>query len=142
MLKEILSISGKPGLYKLISQGKSMFIAESLSDEKRIPIYPRDKVVSLGDIAIYTEEDEVPLYTVFNNMKEKEAGKAIDFSPSIQPNELRKYFESILPDFDKERVYPTDIKKIMSWYNLLIEKGYTDFSKKEEEETEEVKKEA
>ncbi len=134
MLKEILSISGKPGLYKLISQGKNMFVAESLTDKKRVPVYPRDKVVSLGDIAIYTEDEEVPLSTVLTNIKIKENGAPIDFSPSIQPTELRAYFEQVLPAFDQERVYPSDIKKVMGWYNLLIKEGVR-FEKEENEES-------
>lgn len=141
MLKEILSISGKPGLFKLITQGKNMFIAESLLDGKRIPVYARDKVVSLSDISIYTLEDEVPLRQVFCHIKKKENGELIPFSPSIKQEELRKYFAEILPEYDKERVYHSDIKKIMSWYNLLIKSGFTDFEateeKKEEDEAEE-----
>jgi hypothetical protein len=132
MLKEILSVSGKPGLFKLISQGKNMFIAESLIDKKRIPVYMRDKVVSLGDVSIYTDDDEVPLSFVLNKIKEKETGHLIEFDKSIKPDELKSYFEEVLPNFDKSRVYPTDIKKIMNWYNLLISKGFVDFEKKEE----------
>jgi hypothetical protein len=131
MLKKILSVSGKPGLYQLISQGKNMFIVESLIDHKRIPVYMRDKAVSLGDIAMYTEDEEVPLREVLKKIKEKEDGKEIVFSPTIQSAELRDYFESVLPNFDKERVYPSDIKKLMSWYNLLIKSGLTDFQEKE-----------
>lgn len=142
MLKEILSVSGKPGLYKLISQGKNMFIAESLIDKKRIPVYARDKVVSLGDIAIYTDEDDIPLIDVFKLIKEKEAGKEIEYSPSIQPAELRTYLESVLPNFDKDRVYPTDIKKLMAWYNLLIKNGIDNFEAPNKEETEEKEIEA
>jgi len=127
MLKEILSISGKPGLYLLISQGKNMYIVESLIDKKRIPVYMRDKVVSLGDIAIYTAEGEVPLGEVLNKVKEKEGGKEVEFSPSIQPTELRTYLESVLPDFDRERVYPSDIKKLLSWYNMLVKSNLTNF---------------
>ena len=132
MLKEILSVSGKPGLYKLISQGKNMFITESLIDHVRIPVYMRDKVVSLGDISIYTEETEVPLAEVLKKIKEKEAGKPIEYASSIQPAELREYLASILPNFDRDRVYPSDIKKIMSWYNLLITKDLADFDAPEE----------
>ena len=135
MLKEILSISGKPGLFKLISQGKNMFLAESLTDKKRIPVYPRDKVVSLGDIAIYTDDEDIPLSVVLTNIKTKESEKQIQFSANIQPSELREYFKTVLPEFDEERVYPSDIKKIMNWYNLLISTGITDFEKKETEET-------
>jgi hypothetical protein len=137
MLKEILSISGRPGLFKLISQGKNMFVAESLIDRKRIPVYSRDKVVSLGDIAIYTDGEEVPLYQAFTSIKQKENGEQIQISPSIKPEELRAYFTEILPDFDKDRVYPSDIKKIMAWYNLLIKNGFTEFTKKEETENKE-----
>ncbi|GHT76385.1 hypothetical protein AGMMS50262_14430 [Bacteroidia bacterium] len=141
MLKEILSVSGKSGLFKLISQGKNMFIVESLLDHKRLPVYMRDKVVSLKDVAIYTDAEEVPLSTVFNNIKEKEQGQAIAFNPSdAQPEELRAYFESVLPNFDKERVYPTDIKKMLNWYNLLVKEGLADFSEKEEENKEEENK--
>ncbi len=135
MLKEILSVSGKPGLFKLVSQGKNMFVAESLIDQKRIPVYARDKVVSLGDIAIYTEDDEVPLYQVLSSIQAKENGAPIVINSSIQPEELKAYFETILPDFDKDRVYPSDIKKIMNWYNLLIKFGFTEFKKKEDDHT-------
>jgi hypothetical protein len=136
MLKEILSISGRPGLFKLITQGKNMFIAESLIDQKRIPVYSRDKVVSLGDIAIYTDSEEVPLAQVLNSIKQRENGEQLVFSLSIKPEELKSFFAEILPNFDKEKVYPSDIKKIMNWYNLLIKSGFTDFSKKEEAENE------
>lgn len=138
MLKTILSVSGKPGLFKLVSQGKNMLIVESLSDKKRVPIYAKDKVISLGDIAIYTEETEVPLYEVLNSVQTKEEGKEISFSPSAaKPEELRSYFAEILPDFDRERVYPSDIKKLLNWYNLLIASDITDFTPKEEEKKEE-----
>lgn len=133
MLKEILSISGKPGLFKLISQGKNMFIAESLLDKKRIPVYLRDKVVSLGDISIYTEDEDVPLATVLESIKNKENGQPVEWDKSIKNEELRAYFETILPDFDKDRVYLSDIKKMINWYNLLIKEGYTDFAKKEDQ---------
>jgi hypothetical protein len=137
MLKKILSISGKSGLYKLISQGKNMFIAESLIDGKRIPVYMRDKVVSLGDISIYTETAEVPLSKVLTKIKEKEEGKEVDYNPAIQPDELRAYFETLLPDFDREKVYPSDIKKILSWYNLLVKRELTDFEQIDDKENSE-----
>ena len=142
MLKEILSVSGKSGLFKLISQGKNMYIVESLIDEKRIPVYTRDKVVSLGDIAVYTETEETPLATVLNNIKIKESGAPIDIKPNIQPSELRAYFELVLPDYDKDKVYLSDMKKIMNWYNILLNARITDFdvSEKEEGKTEEEEK--
>ena len=137
MLKEILSITGKPGLYKLVSQGKNMLIVEGLADGKRIPAYARDKAVSLGDIAIFTETEEMPLGEVLEKVKAKENGAKAAIDPKADNDELRKYMEEILPDYDKERVYPSDIKKLISWYNILIEKNLTDFIEKEEETSEE-----
>jgi len=131
MLKEILSISGKQGLFKLISKGKNIFVAESLIDGKRIPVYSRDKVVSLGDITMYTNDGDAPLSRILQSIKQKENGEAISFSPSITSEELKTYFSEVLPDFDRDRVYPSDIKKLMNWYNLLVKSGLTEF----EEET-------
>jgi hypothetical protein len=127
MLKKILSISGKPGLFKLISQGKNMHVVESLIDAKRIPVYSQDKVISLGDIAIYTSSEEVPLTDILTTIKEKESGQKIDITLFAQPESLKKYFLEILPEFDKDRVYPSDIKKILNWYNTLMDAGITEF---------------
>jgi hypothetical protein len=137
MLKKILSISGKPGLYELISQGKNMLIVESLKEKKRMPAYSHEKVISLADIAIFTDEDEVPLRKVLIAMKEKENGGKASLDLKCDNNKLREYFASVLPNFDRERVYPTDIKKIISWYNLLIETGKDAFEDEVEEEPEE-----
>lgn len=135
MLKKILSVSGKSGLYKMISQGKNMLIVESLIDKKRIPAYAKDKIISLGDIAIYTNEEEVPLYEVLNNIKKKENGKKISLDLSkITPEELRNYLAEVLPDFDRERVYPTDIKRLINWYNILLAAGITDFDPEKEQQ--------
>jgi len=127
MLKDILSVSGKSGLFKLISKGKNMFIVESLSDGTRIPVYSRDKVVSLGDITMFTNDGDARLSQIFLSIKQKENGEPISFSTSISPIELRDYFAQVLPDFDRDKVYPSDIKKVMNWYNLLVKSGYTDF---------------
>ena len=135
MLKTILSVSGKPGLYKLVSNGKNMVIVESLTDKKKMPIHARDKVVSLGDISIYTETDDVPLKNILSSIKEKESGNKASINTSAKPEELKKYFSEILPDFDKDRVYPTDIKKIISWYNILTDAEF-DFEKEENNEEE------
>lgn len=132
MLKEILSISGKPGLFKLVSRGKNMLIVESLVDKKRQPSYAQDKVVSLADVAIYTENGEKPLNEVFLLIKEKENGNKSSCDPKADNNTLRKYFSEILPDYDIDRVYPTDIKKVISWYNLLTNNGMTEFKIEEE----------
>lgn len=131
MLKTILSISGKPGLFKLVSHGKNMLIVESLADNKRVPAYAKDKVISLGDIAIYTDEAEVPLHEVLTSIKNKENGEKASIDSSAKPDELRAYLAEVLPNFDRERVYPSDIKKLISWYNLLIAAGITDFTPEE-----------
>lgn len=131
MLKTILSISGKPGLFKLVSRGKNMLIVESLADKKRVPAYAKDKVISLGDIAIYTDDAEVPLYEVLTSVKNKENGEKASIPTSAKPDELRAYFAEILPNFDRDRVYPSDIKKLISWYNILVGAGITDFTPEE-----------
>ena len=134
MLKEILAVSGKPGLYKLVSKGNNLLIIESLTDKKRIPAYARDKVISLSDVSIYTDEEEVSISKVLTSIKEKEGGKSISIDLSkAQPDDFRAYLAEVLPNFDRERVYPSDIKKLLKWYELLIANGYTDFSVKEEE---------
>ena len=132
MLKTILSISGKPGLFKLISQAKNMLIVESLQTGKRQPACAHEKIISLGDIAIFTDEEDVPLSEVFNAIKEKENGAKVILDIKKADNEtLRAYLAEVLPNFDRERVYPTDIKKLISWYNLLVETGNTDFVEEE-----------
>jgi len=135
MLKTILSISGKPGLYKLISQSKNMIIVESLLDGKRIPSYSHDKVVALSDIAMFTDAGEVPLHDVLEKMRTKENGQIATIDPKETPEKLRTYFGEVLPNFDRDRVYPTDIKKLIVWYNMLTQNGITDFSVKEETES-------
>ena len=128
MLKTILSISGKPGLYKLISQGKNMLIVESLADKKRIPAYGKEKIVSLGDIAMYPDADDVPLREILASIQKKENGAAVALDiKKASPEELREYMAAILPNFDRDRVHVSDIKKLISWYNLLVANGLTDF---------------
>lgn len=138
MLKTILSISGRPGLFKLVSQGKNMLIVESLTTKKRMPAYARDKVVSLGDIAIYTDGEEVPLSKVMTTIYEKN-GKALDPNSYKTNDEIRDFFLDVLPNFDQDRVYLTDIKKIIFWYNLLLEAGITSFEEEKTEENSEEK---
>ncbi len=133
MIKKILSIAGKPGLYRLVSQGKNMLIVEQLGIGKRQPAYMRDKVMSLGDISIYTTEGDVPLAEVFEKVKAKAEGKPVDVKAFPDDAAIREYFGEILPDFDKERVYTTDIKKLLNWYNILINAGISDFVEKAEE---------
>lgn len=132
MLKTILAISGKPGLYKLISQGKNMLIVESVSaDKKRSPIYASDKVISLGDIAMYTDADEVSLSEVLEAVKSKEDGKvtSLDYKKA-SAEELGEFMAAVLPNYDRDRVHLSDIKKLIQWYNLLVSNGITEFVEK------------
>ena len=133
MLKTILSISGKPGLYKLVSQGRNMLIVESLADKRRFPAYAADRIVSLGDIAMFTDTDEVPLRQVLDAIKQKEGGAQVSIDlRKASREDLFAYMGEVLPDFDRDRVHVSDIKKLISWYNLLVASGMTDFSAEEE----------
>lgn len=128
MLKRILSIAGRPGLYNLISQGKNMLIVESLVDHHRFPVYGSEKIISLGDIAMYTDDEDVPLAQVLDSMKQKEAGAAASINvKTASADELREYMAQVLPAFDRDRVHLSDIKKLIAWYNLLVSNGLTDF---------------
>ncbi len=127
MLKTILAITGKPGLFKIVSQGKNMIIIESLLDGKRTPAHSRDRIVSLGDIAIYTNAEEVSLGEVFDKAYAHTEGKKVDVKELITSGLLRSEFEAILPDYDQERVYDNDIKKFFMWFNLLLDAGFTKF---------------
>ncbi len=132
-LEKILSISGKPGLYELTAQTRGGFVAKSITEGNKISVNVRHNVSLLSEIAVYTYTEEVPLGTVFQKMYEKEVGKpAIDHKASKK--ELESYFAEVLPDYDVDRVYQSDIKKIIQWYNLLVTNGFTDFSKEDKEE--------
>lgn len=123
MLTKILSVSGKPGLYKLISTSKNLNIVESLLDGKRIPVYLTEKVVALDDVSIYTTGEDMPLREVFRKIKEKENGEKSVLGSKSSNREVFRYFEEILPNYDTEKVYASDIKKILNWYNILINSG-------------------
>lgn len=140
MLTKILSISGKPGLYKLISTGKNLNIVEALADGKRIPVYIQEKVIALSDVSIYSTEGDIPLREVFSKIKEKENGQKSPVGSKTDNKKVFAYFEEILPDYDKDKVYASDVKKLMSWYNILIESGI-DFEKIEKTEEPESEKE-
>lgn len=139
MLQPILSISGKSGLFRLVSRGKNTLIVEALDTKRRTPTYPSDRVVSLGDISIYTIEDDVPLPEVMETIYQKNEGKQLDAPALTKDNDsLRAFFGEVLPEYDVDRVYPSDIRKIISWYNLLVDNGFTTFlsdKKPAEEET-------
>jgi len=130
-LDKILAISGKPGLFELTAQTRGGFVAKSMLDGKKIAVNMRHNVSILSEIAIYTYTEEIPLGEVFQKIKEKEdGGEAINHKSSKK--ELESYFSEVLPDFDEDRVYASDMKKIFQWYNMLISNGFTDFSKEEE----------
>lgn len=127
-LDKILSISGKPGLYKLLTQTRTGFVGESLLDGKRLSVGIRNNVSVLSEIAIYTLEEEIPLREVFQKIQKKEDGKKTAISHKDDKLKLEEYFFEVLPNYDEDRVYPSDIKKIIQWYNILLDKGVTDFS--------------
>src|SRR5690554_4931013 len=130
MLKGILAISGYPGLFKHVAESKNNIIVESLDTGKRMPVYASAKVSALEDIAIYTTSSDVPLKEVFKAIFEKEEGKAA-ISHKSSANDLKKYFGEVLPEYDRDRVYVSDIKKVMLWYNQLQEKEMLDFTEEE-----------
>ena len=129
MLETILAISGKPGLYKLVSRGKNSLIVETIdTQKKRFPAFAADKVISLADIAMYTDEKEVPLRQVLNSIKAKEEGKpaSIDYRKASK-EELYAYLGEVLPNYDRDRIFPSDVKKLVQWYDILVANGLTDF---------------
>ncbi|MFZ4412116.1 MAG: DUF5606 domain-containing protein [Bacteroidales bacterium] len=132
-LSKILAITGKPGLYLVISQTKSGALVESIIDKKRIPVFASEKMSSLKDISIFTYDEDLPLFTVLKAIFDKEnGGKCIDHKSDN--NALKKYMEEVLPNYDKDRVYVSDIKKLFSWYNLLQNENMLDFSEETENE--------
>ena len=132
MLKGILSISGQPGLFKLVSQAKNSIIVESLIDGKRFPAYSTARVSALEDISIYTDEGDIKLSEIFLKIYEYAKGGE---TPAVKgsPAEMKSYFENILPSYDKNRVYVSDIKKVLSWYNLLVSRSLIDPSKSQDD---------
>lgn len=136
MLKEILSITGKPGLYKILTPGKRTLLVEDMVSKKRFPLGTRDKVVCLGDIAMYTVGEDLPLDQILDRVYAAEGGKTIDVK-SMDNDKLREEFAKAVEDFDRDRVYPSDIKKLFNWYNLLVNEGFTKFTKEEQVEQKE-----
>ena len=133
-LSEILAITGKPGLYKLVSRGNNMLIVESLVDGKRMPTYARDKIVALSDVSMFTNADDVNLSEVLTNCGKQENLKPTQIDAKKASNaEMQKWFDGVLPDWDRDRVYPSDIRKLIQWYNILINAGITEFVVEEEE---------
>ena len=138
MIKKILAISGKPGLYKLVSRGNKSLIVETVdAQKKRIPAFGADRVVSLGDISIYTNDDsEVSLASVFESIKQHYGDKPLDLSPKkASQDDIIAFFTEVLPNYDTDRVRVSDMRKVLSWYNILTADGITEFESKEEEKT-------
>lgn len=136
MLKEILSISGKPGLYKLVSSSANAIIVESLLDGKRFPAYSNSKIIALEDISIYTEDEDMPLKDIMKRMSEKANGELI-LNHKEATEKIQAYFNEVVPEYDKDRVYVSDMRKIVQWYNLLVGKQLLSFEEKQEEKTKE-----
>ncbi|WP_372974211.1 DUF5606 domain-containing protein [Muriicola sp.] len=134
-LDKILSIGGKPGLFKLLTQTRSGFVAESLLDGKKVTVGMTNNVSVLSEIAIFTLEEELPLKAVFNKIKEKENGGKTSIGHKEDKIKLEEYFFEVVPNYDEDRVYPSDIKKVIQWYNLLHKHGITDFETDEAAKT-------
>ena len=139
MLREIISITGKPGLFKLVSHGNRRLIVEDITSGKRFPALERDKIISLADIAMYTRGEDKPLNEILDLLYASQGGKEIDIKKLIEEGKLRETFGKVLTDFDEDRVHDSDIKKLFSWYNILTASGMTKFTKEEEEKDEEPK---
>ena len=128
-METILSIAGKPGLYKLVSRGKMNLIVEAIDEtHRRIPAFAADRVTSLGDIAMYTDSEDIALWQVLENLGKKESSEESSLNyKKCSSKELRDYFAEVLPNFDQDRVHDSDIKKLLQWYNILVKNGYTNF---------------
>ena len=131
MLQTILAISGKPGLYKLVSRGNNNLIVEAVDEtHRRIPVFASDRVTSLADIAMFTDSEDVPLWQVLSNLRNLEEGKVSSLNyKKASAKELQDYFALVLPEFDRDRVHNSDIKKLIQWYNILVSNGISDFEK-------------
>lgn len=143
-LSKILSISGKPGLYKLVGEAKANLVVESLTDGKRGPAFSHERISTLEEISIYTESEDIALKEVFRKIHDKYGDEPAPNPKKVSSNDVKKLFEEILPDYDQEQVYVSDMKKVFTWYNFLLEKDLLDFTEEEEiseeaESTEEKK---
>lgn len=132
-LSKILSISGKPGLYKLVGEAKNNIIVESLIDGKRVPAFSHERISTLQEISIYDENEDVPLNDVFKKIYEMQDGKPVLNPKKASSNEIKELFEKVLPDYDRDAVYVSDMKKVFTWYNFLLEKDMLEFPEEEEE---------
>ena len=133
-LKDYISIAGLPGLYKLISQGKSVLIVENLETGQRMPSHATNRISSLEEIALFTKGEDKPLKDIFLDIFKKEEGKPTLDPKKASPQELRDYFATIIPEYDRLKVYVSDIKKVLTWYNIMVTSGKVDFSESPAEE--------
>lgn len=140
-LDKILSIGGRPGLYRMLTQTRTGLVAESLMDNKKVTVGMSSNVSVLSEIAIYTLEEELPLRAVFLKIQIKENGGKTSVKHKDDKLSLEEYFFEVLPDYDEDRVYVSDIKKIIQWYNILHDHGITDFTSPEEDSDKTVKEE-
>ncbi len=131
MLKGIIAISGKPGLYKLLKRGNNALIVEALATGKRMPSYAHDKVISLADVTMYSDHGDVPLSEVLASLYTVAEEKPVDVKAFASDADIRDYFANVLPDYERERVYTADIRKLFGWYNQLVAAGVTDFKNEE-----------
>lgn len=127
-IKDFIAISGQPGLYKMVSQGKSIIIAENLETGQRIPVHTTSHVSSMEEIAVFTKKEDKPLKEVFLEIYQKEEGKTVLDPKKSNSDQIRDYFAAILPAYDRNKVYLSDMKKILTWYNILVTCGKIDWT--------------
>ena len=132
-LSKLLSIAGKPGLFKMVGESKNGIVVESLTDGKRIPAFSHERISSLKEISIYTESEDMPLFDILKNLYEKQEAKPVDNPKKLSSNDLKALFAEVVPDYDKDAVYTSDMKKVFTWYNQLLENDMLDFSEAEED---------
>jgi len=141
-LSKILSISGKPGLFLMVGEAKNNLVVESLLDGKKTPSFAHDRVSTLKEISVYTDSEDVALEQVFKNIFDHNDGNKVENFKKLSGDALKKLFSKILPDYDRDAVYVSDIKKIFTWYNLLLEKELLEFNNEDENAKEDTKPEA
>lgn len=137
-LSKILSIAGKPGLFKMVGESKNGIVVESLTDGKRIPAFSHERISSLKEISIYTEGEDMPLADILKNLYEKQDAKPVVSPKKLSSNDLKSLFAEVVPDYDQDAVYTSDMKKVFTWYNQLLEKDMLDFTEEDVVEDAEI----
>lgn len=127
-IKDFIAISGQPGLYKLVSQGKNILIAENLETGQRMPVHASSHVSSMEEIAVFTETEDKPLKEVFLEIHKKEEGKTVLDPKKASNDQIKDFFATVLPTYDRQKVYVSDMKKILTWYNILVTSGGIDWT--------------